>query len=418
MDMPSKVDKAKKLLALQQEFKLQLPEKIAEIEQYFESSIEDSADNIMLEELHRRLIALADSAGTFGADNISELARKLELVIKPLIKESIEKSFDPQPLEQLFELLKKAANEWLTIEMPVIRDTDVKEKHDEELIYLLLGDELLAEELAVLLVQFGYKVQRFFGLNEIENASINKLSVLLIMDSVFTVDGVAGTELITSTKCKLEAYHPLIYISESDDIEHRLAAARSGADRFFSKPLSLKKLTQTVRALKADIDTTPYRVLLIDNDLPLLELYTIVLEEAGMIVKAMSNPLEGFKVLAEFKPDVVITDVYMPECSGPELVHMIRQDDRYAQVPILFLSGEQNINSQLDAMKLGADDFLTKPVETRKLRMMVAATAKRARQNIRLNNDLKNSLRENKYQLITLDQHAIVSTTDVAGRII
>ena len=69
-------------------------------------------------------------------------------------------------------------------------------------------------------------------------------------------------------------------------------------------------------------------------------------------------------------------------------------------------------------MALGADDFLVKPVNANKLVATINATAKRARKNVKLNRDLKTSLQENKYQLVALDKHAIVSSTDVAGRII
>jgi len=108
----------------------------------------------------------------------------------------------------------------------------------------------------------------------------------------------------------------------------------------------------------------------------------------------------------------------MPDCSGAELVQMIRQDDRYALIPVIFLSAEQDVNNQLHAMSLGADDFLTKPVHASKLVAIINTAAKRARNNVNLNRNLKSSLQENKYQLVTLDEHAIVSAADVAGRII
>ena len=411
MDVSIGSGQAKGLRAMQQEFKKQLPEKIADIAKYLESATDDGS---VQDELYRKLVSLADSAGTYGAAKVSTIARELE----QKIKSNYDKEADSSYLMQSFEQLKQAANDWVLAEMPLGKDSDILGSQDARLIYVLLGDDDLVENLGELFGQSGYEVQLFSRLEELEEACKRKHPVAIIMDTAFTNNGIAGTELITEVKAKLEACHPLIYISEKDDVEHRLAAARAGADRFFNKPLNISKLTQTVSALQTSINTAPYRVLIIDNDLPLLELYQIMLQESGMIVEALSNPLECIKLMATFKPDVVITDIYMPECSGPELVQMIRQDDQWALVPILFLSGEQNINTQLGAMKLGADDFLTKPVDLRKLRMMIEATAKRARQNLKLNNDLKNALRENKYQLETMDQHDIVSAADISGRII
>ena len=425
MEYSGKSDIAKDLLTLQRDFKSQLPEKITGIGAYLESFVEDIAGNVERENLYRELLALADSAGSYGADTVSKLARELEQAIKPSLNKDDKSGCtsasvslaEQQQLKQLFEQLEQAANEWVAAEMPVIQESNIKAQVENNLIYLLLGDELLAEDVRLMLEQSGYTVWCFSGQDEMDITCSREIPAVLVMDAGFTDGKVAGIEFLTRLKPKLENCHSLIYISENDDIEQRLAATRAGADRFFSKPLDMKKLSQTIRTLNTNIDITPYRVLLVDNDKPLLNLYTIMLQEVGMVVEALSNPLDSIKALTEFKPDVVITDIYMPECSGRELVNMIRQDDRWAQMPILFISGEQDINSQLDAMKLGADDFLTKPVQARQLVMLVTATAKRARQNIKLNNDLKSALRENKFQIETMNQHDIVSTTDISGRI-
>ena len=416
------IGKAKSLLALQQEFKQQLPVKIDEIQaQIF--ALTNSDDD--LKKLHKLTLSLADSAGTYGAEGVSKAAREIEQRIKTLFNDSdknipvsdnIFKSHQ-RNLEQWFELLNLAAKEWLLTKSITIQGIPTSGKDDKNPICLLLEDDQLAGELRESLERYGFNIQRISEIESVKSIGTNDQPVVLILDKRFNDGDMAGTELIASIKSGLNTCNPLIYIAESDDVEQRLAAARAGADRFFSQPININKLGQTISALKTNVDETAYRVMVVDDDLPLLELYIIMLQEAGMIVKGISNPLDGLKVMEEFLPDVVITDVYMEECSGPELVQMIRQNDRWAQLPILFLSGEQNINSQLDVMALGAEDFLTKPVQVRKLVSLVTATVKRSRQNIKLSNDLKNALRENVYQLAAMDQHNIVSCTDVGGSI-
>jgi len=70
----------------------------------------------------------------------------------------------------------------------------------------------------------------------------------------------------------------------------------------------------------------------------------------------------------------------MPECSGMELAKLIRQQDAYISIPIVFLSTENNVNKQLAALGLGGDDFLTKPITDKHLVLSVAARVQRARQ--------------------------------------
>ena len=426
MDDIGTVGEKKSLLILQKEFKQYLPDKINEIGESLKLFIEEEVDLGLIGKLHGLLIRLADSAGTYGASDVSSLARELELSLKPLVGKSANKKIilsliskiNKNQLEECYDKLKKSCDQWLTTKLPIIQADDTKQPFDKTQVCLMLGDEALTEDLRSFIEQSGYGVMRFSDVSELENISLSQQPNVLILDKYFAEEAVAGTDLISTIKAKFDICHPLIYISESDDVSQRLAAARAGAERFFSKPVDLKKLSQTIRVLKTSDNTAPYRVLLVDDDLPLLGLYTVMLKEAGMIVKAISNPLEGLNALAEFKPDVVITDVHMQECTGPELVQMIRHSDKWSHVPILFLSGEQNINNQLEAMKLGADDFLTKPVQARKLVMLVTTTAKRSRQNIKRNNDLKEALRENKYQIETMNQHDIVSITDTSGKII
>jgi diguanylate cyclase (GGDEF)-like protein len=71
--------------------------------------------------------------------------------------------------------------------------------------------------------------------------------------------------------------------------------------------------------------------------------------------------------------------MYMPECSGTELAKVIRHNERYVSVPIIYLSAEDDLDKQLDAMSEGGDDFLTKPIKPRHLIATVRTRAARAR---------------------------------------
>ncbi len=71
--------------------------------------------------------------------------------------------------------------------------------------------------------------------------------------------------------------------------------------------------------------------------------------------------------------------MYMPECNGTELAKVIRHNDRYVSVPIIYLSAEDDLDKQLDAMSEGGDDFLTKPIKPRHLIATVRNRAARAR---------------------------------------
>ncbi len=81
----------------------------------------------------------------------------------------------------------------------------------------------------------------------------------------------------------------------------------------------------------------------------------------------------------EFSPELILMDLYMPQCGGNELAELIRQQETYIGTPIVFLSAENNIEKQLSAMQHGADDFLTKPIITNHLVAAVSSRADRFR---------------------------------------
>ncbi len=409
-----------KFAVLQADFKKQLPAQILLIEDLWDL-LSNNYNKYILIQLQHTLLHLADTAGTYGADQVSFSARKLELEFKSFIDVTDLALFPDKSKEQLnqgFSQLKIAAKEWSSSEIAATNVIKPVYHNKSNLVYTLLGDGLLATELVSYLGKFSYNVQLFHELSNFEAMYEEEKPAVIIVDVDFIDSDISATDTVSYLKNKFKLCVPVIYISDSTDAELRLKATRAGADRYFCKPVMMNRIVYTIKGLNSHSYDLPYRVMVVDNDIPLLECYQAILTESDLIVESISDPIKGFNRIEKFKPDVIVIDMYMPECSGSELVHMIRQDDRWALIPVIFLSAEQDINNQLEAMSLGADDFLVKPVNARKLVAKINATAKRARKNIKLNRDLKNALRENKYQLVTLDQHAIVSATDVAGRII
>lgn len=293
-----------------------------------------------------------------------------------------------------------------------------KVKSVKNSVYLSGADPLVVADLMVSLKRANYDAQYFSDLIDLEAACKAELPASIILNFILNDDDTATFDAIAKFKENINSCPPLFLITSRDDLSARLSAVRSGVDHYFCNLLDIEKLIQTIDGLVTLSELIPYRILLIDDDEPLLDCYATILREAGMVVETLSNPLQGLEFLEKFKPDVVVMDIYMPECTGPELVQVIRQNDAWMSLPIVYLSTEADLNSQLKAMELGADDYLTKPVRSLRLISVLSAMAKRARKNIQLHKDLENTLRENEFQLNTMNKHDIVSIADVSGRII
>jgi diguanylate cyclase (GGDEF)-like protein len=93
----------------------------------------------------------------------------------------------------------------------------------------------------------------------------------------------------------------------------------------------------------------------------------------------LNQPLQIMEQLISFKPDLILMDMYMPDCNGYELAKVLRQMEAYVSIPIVFLSSETCVTRQLTAMRMGGDDFLTKPIKTEHLVSSVTIRAERMR---------------------------------------
>lgn len=410
-----------KLASLQENFKRTLPKKIHNIEQLWNSAIAAEKNETAIVDCHRLAHSLVGTGGTFGAIVVSTAARDLEQALQLIVENKNELSSEYKLLvNSLISKLRNIADNWQPSKIPYLHPLAISEKSSRKgnLIYLAEDDELVAEDLVIQLENTGFIVKHFSNLDSFEAAFEKEIPSAVIMDVMFKEGGIAGADKISKLKQELEEAPPVVFISVRNDIQARLAAAKAGAQRYFSKPIDVDKLSQTLDGLVERTKTKPFRVLFVDDDTSLLTYYETVLLGAGIEVKTLSNPLECLEQLEDFKPDVIVLDVYMPECSGPELAQVIRQDDKWAITPIVFLSTEIELDLQLDAMSLGGESFMTKPITAKHLLSAVTSKAKRARWNHRVNDDLAMALRENEFQLITSNQHNIVSTADVSGRII
>ncbi|MGQ7956319.1 diguanylate cyclase [Pseudomonas sp. SP16.1] len=244
-------------------------------------------------------------------------------------------------------------------------------------VYLALQDSARAERLAQQLEFFGLSAQPLENAAAFRAAIAERHPAAIVMDVDFAG---AGLELAESVQQGLEQKIPLLFFSHRDtDTPTRLAAVRAGGQEFFTGSLDASSLLERIEVLTHVAQYDPYRVLIIDDSKAQATHTERVLNSAGIIAHTLTEPIRALDTLAEFQPDLIILDMYMPECNGTELAKVIRHNDRYVSVPIIYLSAEDDLDKQLDAMSEGGDDFLTKPIKPRHLIATVRNRAARAR---------------------------------------
>ncbi|WP_338844962.1 diguanylate cyclase [Massilia sp. W12] len=373
-----------------------------------------------LAELHRVLHTLAGTAGTFGFAVLGEHAAVLELAIKAL-----QESAAPLPAEinQLRANLQQfmaqvrsdphqmgvspdaeaapaaaltvpdsatvdssagpapPATQASDVDCPAQDDVATQNPLAPSRLILLWRQHASPahQEIINHLELFGYQVE-FCDSEQTCSAAIQaRRPQCLILDTDGNAQAIAVAQALGRIKKNLQINIPSLFIAAESDFSARLAAARAGIESYFSKPADLTALSEKLDELCELGPRQPCRILVIDDDPVCAEYHEQLLAQAGMHVRLLSDPSGLLQEMMEFRPELVLMDMYMPHCTGLELARILRQDNVYLDVPIVYLSTERDELRQRDALAIGGDEFLCKPIDGAQLTSAICSRVSRYR---------------------------------------
>lgn len=343
-------------------------------------------------------LALALNANTLDEECISELHELVDKIYRAAIAinqsairivveknhQLVEKHFHTNQappnaniintLQSQVEMLRQVTQIHLETDIPLTSQDAPNKIH-----HLLLGlnDNQLVEEIISQVKYFNYTCtacDSFEALYDLlKNSAYNHYQAILLDTDFFPNK---DPEIIKPLSNQL----PIIFISFDDSVATRLFAVQSGGKGYLVRPLNLSQLIEKIDYIALQqSESTPYRILIMEDSSTQALFIRKHLESAGMTTEVVTNPYQINKALQEFQPELILMDLYMPECSGFDLTKMIRQQEPYTSIPIVYLSAEEDRDKQLHAITIGGDDFLTKPINPEHLILAIQARADRAR---------------------------------------
>ena len=372
---------------LQEKYAEQIPLKISRLNDLWNRLKSDNFDKPVLKEMHLIAHSLSGSGDTFGFPALSFAANRLELLLKDIMKKNIPCTDELiSGISTLLEDLKESGAK------PCVKGASVgpykiskaagplpKQGTDSRLIILLGNDPFLMHELSPHLGYFGYTIQSLLKPEGLKEILAGTLPCAIIADITTDENKASCMESVKSTRETAALSVPIIFISDSNDPDIHLQTVRIGGEAFFTKPVDISRLIDKLDSFTSPLAQEPYRVLIVDDEPVLASQYELILQQSNMITAVVTNPMEIMQPLSEFRPELILMDVYMPEYDGMELAKMIRQKETFVSIPIVFLSSEKDIEKQLTAMSLGGDDFLTKPIKASHLVSSIASRVERYR---------------------------------------
>jgi diguanylate cyclase (GGDEF)-like protein len=326
-----------------------------------------------LEKLYGRVREISESSSRFGLYQLNENVFSAEVYLSSFV--GMEQQPATDQLEAIEGLLRN-----LRTAVASCSETEINPATPGQSIFLLARQG--GETLAGLMGAFAAaerKVRTFQDTDSLLEAIKNELPVAIVADTSALPSMSPLSHEITRLKNERSVIIPLIFLSSSSNLQLRVEAIRAGSDAYFVAPFDAREIAQRVIQLSDQHAEKPFRIMVVEDDPTQAEFAASILRKAGMEVITVTEPMRVLDALAETPPDLILMDIYMPNVNGIELTTVIREQNEFVGIPIVFLSGEQDADKQMDALSVGGDDFIPKPIRPKHLLAVVESRVRRSR---------------------------------------
>ena len=126
-------------------------------------------------------------------------------------------------------------------------------------------------------------------------------------------------------------------------------------------------------SLGADLSGSSPSILVIDDERGFCDVVQVILESQGYQVHKAHHAEAAFGFLNETIPDLILTDLMMPELDGVSLIRRLQETPSWAEIPVVMLTAHDEPEIQENALQAGASGFMGKPFSASELRSMVGA---------------------------------------------
>ncbi|MBE9046864.1 response regulator [Pleurocapsales cyanobacterium LEGE 10410] len=309
---------------------------------------ENTLEGNLLQQAQRTAHKLAGGLGIFGFAEGSNLAREIEQLLK------IQATSEPVKAKQFNELLTDLKN---SIQpnpnlkspsakgnRPVIIAVDRHPKLVKKIIAQMTAAELCFE-----LVTTPVKLKQALAKPNLEAVvwqfSLTKLTEPSLKNLARVINDLPS---------------PVILFTDRNDFQNLQKTIALGNNLLLQhSSLSDRAVTAIVKAI-ARLRNQTGKILAVDDDPEVLTAISSLLDPWQIDVTTLSNPLDFWQIITELKPDLLLLDVAMPNYTGIELCQLARNDPRWRELPILFFTVHNDLNTIHQALTVGANDFINK----------------------------------------------------------
>jgi diguanylate cyclase (GGDEF)-like protein len=362
-------------------------DRLVDMERLLDELEKAAGDTRLLRQLSQHFHQLAGSAGILESQEFFRVAKLGEEKSAQFFKQRLQlEDADIQAFKQFIMDLK--------LEIAVVEQCDVSDPGDEFIEGLVGGlvepsqtspevlvvglSESDCKEMVGVLSKRGLKVRFESDASLVRNSLESNLPAGLIVG--VPLPGSEGYELAQRLRELPGSEKTVVIIvgKESNFIDN-VRAIQSGADAFFDNPQSWSAVSEKLIYLLDREKPQNYRILYVEDDHGWAEYVCKVLEVAGYNMLWVSDPQQFEQSLLAYDPQLVLLDINLGDISGYDLARFLRQNERFANLPIIFLTTKNELEAHIESARAGGDDHLIKPIAPPLLVATVAGRLERYR---------------------------------------
>jgi DNA-binding response OmpR family regulator len=329
-------------------------------------------------QLYEQVDNLAAAADLPGAEAIASAALETAVYLSSLVEAG--NAANPAQRERarsLMQALAQAAG--LDAETGVVAASPAPVRASQHrVVFYLRADDRELGGLVQQLASERFVTRSFSDLNRALAETRTMTPHALVVDEGF-IPGIARMIEAVERAGGDQRRRPLVLaLCAGSDVRQRLYAQRAGADAVLEAADSVQTV-ERLMGLFLRQSREDARVLIIDDDASMALFCANVLNYKGIASRIENTARDGLAAIGEYRPDLVLLDLYLPDMNGIEVAQLVRERPDMMLTPIVFMSGEEDMDKRFDAIRMGGDDFLAKPLKPRHLLAAVTGRLGRAR---------------------------------------
>jgi len=342
-----------------EKLKYQSSDRVTVLEQATISLLDNKLTEELREQARQAAHKLAGALGIFGFAKGSRLAKHIEDIWQADV------ILDRSEALHLYEMVMALKRE---IQRPSLSQLDRPILRQQSIVMLAIdSDTGLTEQIVKLAATAG------IGVKLVTNISAAKAAIAHLekFNRPYQADVVLlNLPLANTTAADLAVLAqltnrtppiPVLLCTRGDRLSDRIELSRLGVHAFLRQPFNPEEVLAAIAKLQ-QTRSQPAKILVVDDDPEILVLMQALLEPWGLQLTTLEEPSRFWAILEEFAPDLLVLDVEMPHFNGIDLCQIVRNEPRWHQLPVLFLTAHTDDRTVQQVFTAGANDCLSKSI--------------------------------------------------------